>query len=544
MPAPAPTSRVPRSAQRDLPPAERTVPRLFARQAETHPNRPLATLGGASRTYAEQAAAIARAAGTLADAGVGRGDRVAVMGGNEAWTVDLIFGAMWLGAVAVPINTAARGPQLEHVLSNSGARLLAMEARLLAALESVTPPSTLEHVWACPAGADPGRLPPGYAVTPAPEPGDGVEPAAVAPEDTAAILYTSGTTGAAKGVCCPHAQLFWFALHSAEHLGIEAGDVLYTSLPIFHINALTAVLQAALCGASIVVDHRFSASRFTARLAEVDASVTYLLGAMVTILARQAPQPSDREHRVRVALAPGTPPDLHDVVMERFGFGLVEAYASTETNVVIGAPLDEQRPGYMGRVVDDFELRVVDEHDEEVEDGRPGELILRHAQPFAFATGYFGLPEKTVEAWRNLWFHTGDRVVRDRDGRVRFVDRVKDAIRRRGENISSFEVEQVVMGHPDVAQVAAYPLPSELGEDEVAVVVVLRPGADWFPEDLVRHCEARLAYYAIPRFVDVVDALPVTESGKVRKFVLREQGVTATMWDRETAGVRLRRDVF
>jgi crotonobetaine/carnitine-CoA ligase len=195
----------------------------------------------------------------------------------------------------------------------------------------------------------------------------------------------------------------------------------------------------------------------------------------------------------------------------------------------------------MGAVTPGFEARVVDADDEELPAGSPGELVVRTSLPFAFATGYLGLPEKTVEAWRNLWFHTGDRVVRDEGGYFWFLDRTKDSIRRRGENISSYEVEAVLVSHPDVAAAAVVPVAAEVGEDEVLACVVPRDGARVDPEGLIRFCEGRLAYFAIPRYVDVVAELPLTANGKVEKYRLRERGVTAETWDRERAGVTLRR---
>jgi crotonobetaine/carnitine-CoA ligase len=244
---------------------------------------------------------------------------------------------------------------------------------------------------------------------------------------------------------------------------------------------------------------------------------------------------------VRVALAPATPVGLFDAFRDRFGVQLAEAYGSTETNAPIAVSWTEQRAGWMGRVREGFHARVVDEHDAEVPDGEPGELVLRHDPPFAFATGYFGMDDKTVEAWRNLWFHTGDRVIRSEDGWYRFMDRLKDAIRRRGENISSFEVEQVLLQHPAVSAAAVFPVASELAEDEVAAALVLEAGETVEYEALVRHCEPLLAYFAIPRYLRIVESLPLTTNGKVRKAVLRDGGVLPGDWDREAAGVRLRR---
>jgi crotonobetaine/carnitine-CoA ligase len=262
---------------------------------------------------------------------------------------------------------------------------------------------------------------------------------------------------------------------------------------------------------------------------------------MVSILASREPSPLDRAHRVRIALAPATPPGLWDVFRERFGIEIVDGHGMTETNATIGPRDGEQRPGTMGRVGPGFAARVVDESGNVVPDGVAGELLVRADERLAFATGYWRMPEATEAGWRDGWFHTGDRVVRDPDGYYRFLDRSKDAIRRRGENVSAWEVEQTLLQHPSVAAAAAIPVPSALGEDDVMACVVARDGMTVDPVDLIRFCEPRLAYFAIPRYVDILDALPLTENGKVRKFVLRERGVTSTTWDREAAGLILRR---
>jgi carnitine-CoA ligase len=269
--------------------------------------------------------------------------------------------------------------------------------------------------------------------------------------------------------------------------------------------------------------------------------VTYLLGAMVPMLLSRVSGPEAREHRTRIALAPAAPAHLHEAFRARFGIGLIDGYGSTETNFVIGCTLDEQRPGLMGTVRPGFQARVVDGGDNALPPGEAGELVLRADDPFAFSTGYFGAAEKTVEAWRNLWFHTGDRVVEDEAGYLRFVDRMKDAIRRRGENISSFEVEQVLVGHPDVENAAVFPVRSELAEDEVMTAVVLRAGADLSPAALLDYCQPRMPYFAVPRFVEFVPSLPMTNNGKVTKFALQEKGVTEATWDREKAGYQVAR---
>jgi crotonobetaine/carnitine-CoA ligase len=523
----------------DLPPSERTLPALLDRQAALSSDEVLVRTEAAKRSFREQRDLAAGWAGRLAAEGIEPGDAVAIMSENRAEVLDLWLGAAWLGAISVPINTAARGPQLAHVLRDSGARVLVITKEQAGALEFVDdPPATLERVWVLDGGGGEwhGRL-----LEPLPDVGEPVARRPARPGDTTTILYTSGTTGRPKGVLCPQAQWYWWGLRTGGLLEVEPQDVLYTCLPLFHTNALNAFVQALIAGAMYMPGPRFSASAFWRRLAESEATVTYLLGAMTHILVKRPPDRWERDHNARIALAPATAADIYAVFRERFGIELVDGWGSTETNVVIATAGTDAPPGSMGAVVEGFEARVVDEDDEDVPRGTPGELVVRAHDAFSFATGYHGLPAETLHAWRNLWFHTGDRVVRDEAGWFWFLDRMKDSIRRRGENISSYEVEATLNSHPDVASAAVVPVPSEVGEDDVLAFLVLRDGAQPTHEELIRYCEPRLAYFAVPRYLEFVDELPLTTNGKVEKYRLRERGLGAATWDREAAGVQLRR---
>jgi crotonobetaine/carnitine-CoA ligase len=256
---------------------------------------------------------------------------------------------------------------------------------------------------------------------------------------------------------------------------------------------------------------------------------------MVPILLSRPRSPEEAAHTVRIALAPGVPAQFHEEFTQRTGIRLLDGWGSTETNFVLGTTIEHQKPGLMGPVFEGFQARVVDDQDSNVADETAGELVVQADDPLAFATGYFRAPEQTGQAWRNLWFHTGDRVVRQSDGYFRFVDRLKDTIRRRGENISSFEVEQVLLSHSAIANAAAFPIRSPLAEDEVMAAVLLHPGQQLTEAELIAFCEPRLPYFAVPRYLEFVSGLPTTESGKVQKYKLRERGVTEKTWDREAS---------
>jgi crotonobetaine/carnitine-CoA ligase len=523
-----------------FPPSDRILSTILTRHAERYGERILLVAGETRWTFAQTAVIAAASAQALIDAGIRPGDRVALMCSNRPEFLQVYLGCAWLGAIAVPINTALRGFQLSHIFRNSRPALLVVEAQFVVAIESVEAGVELPpRSWII--GATAGAIDARLSALPLPALGTAAPAGAVRPGDTVAILYTSGTTGPAKGVCCPQAQLFWWGIYSARALGVREGDVLFTTLPLFHTNALNAFYQALLNGCTYVLEPKFSASGFWAAAQRHNATVGYLLGAMASMLLAQPKTTNDSTHRLRVALGGGVPPQIHGPFLERFGVPLVDGYGSTETNFVLAGAIPSDRPGTMGYLADGIEAQIVDENDSALPDGQAGELLLRAREPFAFAAGYFGMPEKTVEAWRNLWFHSGDRVVRDPDGHYRFIDRMKDSIRRRGENVSSWEVEQTIQSHPAVAACAIYPLPSELGEDEVAAAILLEPGQSLEPVDIVRHCEGQIAYFAIPRYVRILGQMPLTENGKIKKGVLRDAGVTTDTWDREAAGVTLRR---
>lgn len=529
-----------RQLSQSFAPGDRTVPAMLTRQATRYADRPLVGFGGSSWTYAQTRNEAAAFGATLLTAGIRQGDRVALICSNRFEFMRAFLGCAWIGAVSVPINTASRGHQLQHILTNSAARLLIVEGQFAGNLDHLDFAALpLETVWTIDADKplQVGKI----VAQQVPSASDTCEAAAIKPRDMLTILYTSGTTGPSKGVCCPHAQYFWWGANTAALLSLSGDDRLQSTLPLFHTNALNTFFQAMLMGISVTYEKRFSASDFYAALTRSQATATYVLGAMVPILLSRPRSPEESAHDVKIALAPGVPARFHEEFTERTGIKLVDGWGSTETNFAIGTTWDRQRPGTMGTVFAGFEARVVDGDDNDVPDGEPGELLVRADEPFAFATGYFAAPEKTVEAWQNLWFHTGDRVVRESDGYFRFVDRIKDAIRRRGENISSFEVEQVLLSHPAVALAAAFPVRSSLAEDEVMIAAVLHPGQTLNPLDLIQYCEPRLPYFAVPRYVDIVDVLPTTENGKVQKYKLTEKGVTGATWDREAAGYKVKR---
>ena len=365
------------------------------------------------------------------------------------------------------------------------------------------------------------------------------------PEEVAAILYTSGTTGPPKGVMLSHRAYLNSARHFAEEM-VQAtpDDVLYTALPLFHINAQAHTVLAAIhLNATMAIGERFSASGFWDDVRRHGATLFNSLAAMIPILCKQPASPRDRDHRARLTACAATPRDVWLAFERRFGVRIVEGYGLTETaGFCVANPLEATassrgtrprvgvRVGSIGRPMSWIEARVEER-----------EILLRAREPHLFMEGYYRMPEQTAEAMRGGWFHSGDAGRADADGYLYFVDRIKQSIRRRGENISSWEVEKVVNAHPKVLESAAVGHPSDLGEEDVRIVVVPRPGEAIDPVEIVRWCEERMAYFMVPRYVELRDALPKTATERVEKYRLKQEGLGPATWDREAAGYKLRR---
>lgn len=508
--------------------------------------KPLAQTGNKTLSYGDAPDIAALYAGKLASVGVLPGARVLTFMSSCIEQVQLWFGASWAGAIMVPVNTAIRGEQLIHAIKTAAPTVIVADEKslmhLLTVAEAVAEVDCVLVVGdESPASHDSIGSVPVKSFTLDAEP---LPPHAAMPSDVVAILYTSGTTGPSKGVLCPHAQFYWWGDLTGASLDIEHDDVLYTALPLFHTNALNTLWQSLLQGATYTFSPQFSASRFWQEAMQHGATVTYLLGSMAGILLKQPPANTDGSHGIRAALCPATPLEMVEAFQDRFAIKLIEGYGSTETNLVFSNVIGGHFPASMGRVSEGFEVRIVDSNDCDVEDGQPGELIIRNREPFSMASGYFGNPAATVKAWRNLWFHTGDRVYRDPETKVYyFVDRLVDAIRRRGENVSSWEVENAILAHSCIEAAAVFGVPSDLGsEEDIMTHVVLKPHQAAEPEEIIRFLETRLAYFAIPRYWEFVHELPYTENGKVKKHVLRAQGVTKSSWDMNAAGVVINRN--
>lgn len=522
----------------EVPFAQRTVSGVLERAARQRPGDVFFVHGDVEHSVAQVQRQVDLLAEGLRARGVGVGTRVGLLMTTSPEYLYGWFALAKLGAVEVPINTAYRGELLAHQLSGAAVSVVVADrGPLLDAVEAVRADvPTLTEVLDFP-GAYSELLERTSTADQAPALAD-----RPVPSDAACVLYTSGTTGPSKGVLVSHHQQVAFGHFFAEITALGSDDVILNYSPFFHISGKFTTLGCLLTGARMILRSRLSIERFWEEARAYGITGFVAIGGVCHMLHGRTPRPDDADNPVRVVYAVPAPAEIYRDFESRFGLKLVEAYGSTETNLIVNSSLVESLPGACGRPNPAFDVQVVDEAGDPVPDGQAGEIVIGSNDPLLLSLGYDGLPEATTAAWRRGRFHTGDRATRDSSGALWFKDRMKDAIRRRGENISSYEVERLVNGHPAVAESAAVGAPSELGEEEVRVVVVLCDGATAHPEDLYRHYAQTMPYHMVPRFIDVFDELPRTPTDKVEKYRLRAAGITADTWDATAAGWRMTRD--
>ena len=498
---------------------------LCTHRVDEHPDRVVLDFDGGLWNWAELIEAAEALAGGLAAAGVEAGEVVGHMSPNLPEAVVTMLALLRLGAVECPVNAGLRGAQLAHVLDHSGARLLIVDGSLADRVAEQLPSAPGVQTVVLRGG---GEAPEGVRLVDYEElRRSGSRPPPFRPPrsgDPMNIIYTSGTTGPAKGAVLPQAFPIQQARIKIEQWGLTVDDVMFSALPLYHVNARFSTLGTALVvdGRAALVS-RFSASTFWGQVRRSGATEVGVVGAVSSILLRQEPGLADRDHRVRMMHgAAGIPMDRRADFEERFGLRLVTGFAMTETgHFSTTSPEDSMRYRASGRPVPQYEAAVVDADDNEVPPGTVGELVVRPRVPGVMMTGYHRQPEATLAAFRNLWFHTGDLATISSDGYIRWIDRAADAIRRRGEMISSTEVEKAVCELDGIVECAAVGVPSELGEWDVKLVVVAEPGQVVDPAALQRHCQTTLPDFCQPRYLEILEELPKGATHKVNKHQLR-----------------------
>lgn len=503
---------------------------MLERHAEERPAEEFAFFeDGAAWTRADALSAAYRSANRLRAAGVGHGDHVGVFLPNGKDYLAAWWGASVLGAALVPINTAYRGILLGQLINVARPKVLVTNDELGERLdtEGIEVEFTLINARELADGADEA-------------------PALTQPlwfGDTELLVLTSGTTGASKLVATSYLHNFLGGEHFVNAHGNGPSERILIDLPMYHSAAVYMVSAALDTGASIAVRSQPSMSAYWEVARDCGVTMVVMVSTMMGFLTNQPPREAEKQHKIHSVLVAPVPPDARGF-LDRFGISnMYTTLGSTEIpGPTVAHPDDDLVPGYCGRAREGFAIRVVDANDIEVPAGEAGEFTVRADVPWSMMTEYRNNPEATAKAWRNGWFHTGDMVRMDHEGRIWYVDRVTDSMRRRGENISSVEVEAQIAKHPLVAEVACVPARREgVAEDEVKVFVVPAADADIDELELFIYCSEVLPHFMVPRYIEVVTELPKTASLKVRKVALREQGDGPGCWDSEAHGYRVGR---
>jgi crotonobetaine/carnitine-CoA ligase len=528
---------------------ERTIGRILAEKAERIPDKAFLLWQGRTYSYGELEAMTNRFANGFAAQGIGHGDHVAVMLPNcpEFYWVE--WGLGKLGAVAVPLNTAAKGDLLRYFIDHSDAICLVVDEQWLDRVAAIA--AQLPKLKRCfyrgeVSAAAAAIASAGISVAPLAmlESDDASRPPldAVSFDDTQLIMYTSGTTGPSKGVMCPHSQGHAVGRSVTVDYGYGPDDVLYTCLPLFHANAIWFSSYAALwADAAVALAPRFSASRFWDEIRATKSTQFNALGAMTNIIWQLPPGPHERDHSLRQCMAVPVPKEIYGEIQQRYGIELTSTFAMSENFAVTAFTTGDpaEKAGSAGQPRGACQLRIVDDDGSDLPAGEVGEIWVLPLQRGSMMKGYYNMPAETAAAFVDGWFRTGDRGYVDADGYLYFVDRKKEAIRRRGENISAYEVELILARHPAILEVAAIPVPSEMSEDEVMVYVVLRPGATLSHAEVVYFAAEHMSHFMVPRFVEFIDGLPKTATEKLEKYKLKQDAVSRrdALWDREREGV-------
>jgi len=524
-----------------------TVISALDRAVASHPDRIFLDFTGNYYTYREVDLLSTKLAHSLANLGVKRGETVVTMLDNNIDAILCWLAINKLRAVSVPLNTALRGEFLRHQIADADAALMICESTYidrvahisdqLETLNLILKRGGLKSSGNCSIAIESLDEHRGNDETPISDKPD--------PADLACLIYTSGTTGPSKGCMVSYNFMCNLARLQLKAGPATAQDVTITPLPLFHMNALcVGVIATALVGARVAILPRFSVSNFWPEVERSGATIASILGGMGGLLAQAPDNDAMKRCYGQIHTARGNPytEETKEIWRNRFGAKLVggNGYGLTEACVITTLAAGEYaKPGSSGKRIPDFDVRIVDEDDNELPANQAGEIVVRPLRPDVMFQGYWRRPEATLKAMNNMWFHTGDIGKFDDDGFFYFVDRKKDYLRRRGENISSFEVESAFSNHPAIAEVAVHAVLSDKGEDDVKITAILHEGADLTEESLFHWATDTVPYYALPRYIEFRTDLPKNPQGRILKYQLRDEGKTSTTWDLEDTDIKV-----
>ena len=520
------------------------IRKLIEKRAETVGEKPFLYFRDQIIDFTTLNRNVNKAANVLTELGVKKGDHVCLFLPNCLEFIYLWFGLAKIGGVMVPLNVHLRGDGLKYIINHCDAKWIVVNEGLYDGYAFVEKdlPNIEQRIW----HGEPMRMPDNFVAFEALMQAVGEaapRPETVKDSDPLGIIYTSGTTGPPKGAMISHFNYINTGQVWAEDvIAYRENDILFTTLPLFHANAQMFTTMGALwSGCPFVLREKFSASRFFDEIRQYGATIFNYIGVMLTMLMKQPERQDDPDNPARATFGGAAPREIWRDIEKRFNITLIEGYGLTESGgICLCNPPDNIKVGSIGKPTRFADITVWDDNNREIPIGQSGEIMVKEKIPYSMFLGYYKQPDKTAEAWDGEWFHTGDRGYQDENGYFYFIDRIKDCIRCRGENISSFDIEKIVNSHPKVLESAAVAVPAELGEDDIKIYVVLRPGEAPDPKKLIAFCEERMGYFMVPRYVEFLEEFPKTPTERTQKFELRKRGI-GDAWDRNRAGYKLKK---
>jgi len=521
---------------------DRTVGRVLELKAEKNGDKPFCFFEDDMVTYRGLDRIANSVGNSFLKLGLKKGDKVCVLMPNCLEFLYTMFGLAKSGITMVSINYHQKGNILAYMINNSDARALVVHRKYVDNVKAIE--DELKNLEKLIISPDSDTAPHFRFDTIAwaqmlksPDTAPKVE---IHYSDIFCMQFTSGTTGASKAIMQPHNQYVFAGEKMIEVTHGSEGGNFYNWFPMYHFSGMgNATMSTLLSDSTMYMVETFSLRKWWDDLRRFKITATGGFGQILQLLMLMPESPDDRNHQVKNMICAWVPKDIQEAFEKRFNIILQDDYGLTEIEPVSIQAWDDRKPGTLGKGIEELEIKIFDDYDNELPHGSVGEIVCRPKLPFIMMAGYYKQPEATVNTWRNLWFHTGDFGLIDAEGYIHFVDRKKDAIRRRGENISSQELEQIIGSHPKIAETVAVPVPSELGEDEVKVIIRLNAGETLKPEELLDFCQPKMAYFMVPRFIEFVEDFPRSELGRVKKNELKT--ISDKTWDREKAGYKLKR---
>ena len=518
--------------------------RLLDEKAERNKDKPFLYFEDKKITYKKLREKVNKVANGLIRMGIKKGDKVALIMENCPEYIYTWFALSKIGAIEVPINTFHKGNMLEYLINYSDAEILVLSDTVIPQVKAIENNlENLKKVIVHGSTQEVGtlRFPTESYLTLLDSPSSFPQ-MDIRHNDLMAIIFTSGTTGPSKGVMITQNQAIFVARQYVDFLQLRGNDLFYHYIPLFHeAGQFAGVIAPLLADSALVLKKGFSATSFWDDIRKYGCTISGMFEAVLNILYKASEKDDDSKNPLRICATAHIPPDIHEPFEKRFGVRLVNVYGMTEGDCTVSATYDDIRIGSFGKPRGYFDARIVDPDDRELPSNKVGQLVLRPLQPYIMFEGYYKMPEKTLETFRNLWWHTGDLAYKDDQGYFYFVGREKDMIRRGGENISALEVERVVASHPAIKECAAVAVESDVWGEEVKIVVIPKEGREIKPEELVTYCDERMAYFMVPRYIEFVEDIPRTgASQRPVKGLLKD--ITPATWDRVTAGIKIERE--